>query len=71
MMHSDCPTWRIGAYACLAILSCAATAHAAPTISKVSLPGLQTGATTTIVVEGADLGADSRLILPVPVAIKS
>ena len=38
------------------------TAHAVPTISQISLRGLQLGATTTLVIEGADLAGESRVM---------
>ncbi|MEX0713533.1 MAG: PPC domain-containing protein [Pirellulales bacterium] len=43
-------------------------AAAPPTISNLSLRGLQAGGTTTLVVEGSDLLPEPRLVLPVPVA---
>ena len=52
-----------------AIVTClATTCQAAPAISKLSLRGLQTGATTTLAVDGADLGPDTQIVLPVPIA---
>ena len=50
------------------VLLFVAPAGAVPTISQLSLRGLQTGATTTLVIEGADLPADTRVLLPVPIA---
>jgi hypothetical protein len=41
---------------------------AAPTIKQISSPGLQTGATTVLVVEGTDLTDDTEVVLTVPVA---
>ena len=41
---------------------------AAPTISNLSLRGLRTGATTTLVLNGADLLPEPRLLLSVPIA---
>lgn len=41
---------------------------AAPQISTLSLRGLQTGATTTLILEGTDLLPNPRLLLPVAVA---
>ncbi|MES1213380.1 MAG: hypothetical protein ABUL64_02230 [Singulisphaera sp.] len=41
---------------------------AAPTISRLSQRGLQTGATTTLTIEGADFVPDTRVLLPVPIA---
>ena len=42
--------------------------RAAPTINSVSPRGLQIGATTTLVIEGADLLPDPKIVLPVPIA---
>lgn len=41
---------------------------APPTISNISLRGLRTGATTTVVLTGADLLPEPRLLLSVPIA---
>ncbi len=46
----------------------AGNSHAAPTINQLSLRGLQTGATTTLAIEGADLPPDTKVLLPVPIA---
>ncbi len=51
--------------ACCLALAVASSAAAAPTINSISLRGLQTGATTTIAIDGADLMPDPRLVLPV------
>ncbi|HVU87822.1 MAG TPA: hypothetical protein VHD36_10915 [Pirellulales bacterium] len=51
-----------------AVLLLVAPVRAVPAISQLSLRGLQTGATTTLVIEGADLPADTRVLLPVPIA---
>ena len=55
----------------LILLSATACAVAAPTISNISLRGLQIGGITTIVIEGSDLLPDPRLMLPVPIAAQS
>jgi hypothetical protein len=47
------------------------TSAAAPQIDKLSLRGLQTGATTTITMEGTDLLPEPRLLLSVPVAAQT
>jgi hypothetical protein len=44
------------------------SAFAAPEVRNVSLRGLQTGATTTLTIDGTDLLPEPRLLLPVPVA---
>src|SRR5262245_17784321 len=41
---------------------------APPQIARVTTPSLQTGATTTLIIEGTDLTPNPRLILPVPIA---
>lgn len=43
-------------------------ARGAPEIGEVTPRGLQTGATTTLVVTGADLGPTTKIILPIPIA---
>lgn len=43
-------------------------AHAEPRINNISPRGLQIGGTTTVVVEGADLLPDAKLLLPFPAA---
>jgi hypothetical protein len=60
--------------ACLAACCCvaiASTAAAAPTVNRVSPRGLQTGATTTLVIDGADLLPNPRVLLSLPVARQS
>ncbi|MFM8251256.1 MAG: hypothetical protein ACKOBW_06645 [Planctomycetota bacterium] len=42
------------------------SAVAAPTIGKLSLQGLQVGAKTTVVLDGSELSADTRILLPIP-----
>ena len=49
----------------------AARSIAAPTISNLSVRGLQSGAVTTLVVEGAELLPDPKLVLGVPLASQS
>jgi hypothetical protein len=44
------------------------TKAAAPEIANLSLRGLQTGATTTLIIEGSNLLPRPRLLLPVPIA---
>ncbi len=46
----------------------ATVASAVPTITQISVRGLQTGSTTTIAIDGNDLPADTRVVLPVPIA---
>lgn len=56
-------------FCCVVLLSAAAdTALAAPEIKQLSLRGLQAGAATTLVIDGADLSVDTRIVLPVPIA---
>jgi hypothetical protein len=43
-------------------------ARAAPRITTLSMRGLRIGATTTLVIEGADLSPGARILLPVPIA---
>ncbi|HEY4313069.1 MAG TPA: hypothetical protein VGN12_26690 [Pirellulales bacterium] len=50
------------------VLIVAGNSLAVPTISQLSLRGLQTGATTTLAIDGADLTADSRVLLPFAIA---
>src|SRR5260370_33279196 len=62
--------WRI----CLLVmgwLAWAGTATAAPEISNLSLRGLQTGATTTLTIDGSDLLPEPRVILPVAITKQS
>ncbi len=42
-------------------------AQAAPQINRISIHGLRVGATTTIEISGADLGPNSRILLPIPI----
>ena len=44
------------------------TRAAPPTIGNLSLRGLQTGATTTLVIDGAELAPEAKLLLAVPIA---
>lgn len=46
----------------------AAAAQAAPQINNVAPRGLQVGGATIVVVDGAELLPDARLLLPVPIA---
>lgn len=57
-------------FACLAALQSASGA-AAPSITNVSLRGLRIGGVTTLVVDGAELGPQTKLILPWPNAQQS
>src|SRR3954465_14777569 len=41
---------------------------AAPEVQNLSLRGLQTGAATSLVIDGADLLPEPRVVLPVPIA---
>src|SRR5438105_1588802 len=63
--------WRLSAAAgALILLSLApgmATA-AAPQLNSITLRGLQSGAVTTLTIEGTDLLPDPRLLLAVPIA---
>src|SRR5205823_6258210 len=52
--------------ATLLLLVCRATA-APPQISRVSVPGLQSGTATMLIIDGADLTPNPRIILPVPI----
>src|SRR5579871_200139 len=52
----------IGALILLGLM--ASTSGAAPQIDKISLRGLQTGAVTTLTIEGSDLLPNPRLLLP-------
>jgi hypothetical protein len=45
----------------------AGRAQAAPQINRVSVHGLRVGAATTIEISGADLGPNSRILLPIPI----
>lgn len=56
--------------ATIASFACS-VACGAPTINSVSLRGLQSGATTTIAIDGSDLSPDPRLMLSVPIAKQS
>src|SRR5262245_53373257 len=51
----------------LALSLAVSDAMAAPNVSNVSLRGLQTGGTTTLVVEGSDLLPDARVVAPFPI----
>ena len=48
--------------------SCSSAAGASPQITKISMPTLQAGGVTTLIIDGTDLGPNPRLILPVPIA---
>src|SRR5262249_28271947 len=56
----------VAGLALVAILPAAATA--APQVTNVTPRGLQSGATTTLVIDGSELLPDARLVLPFPVA---
>jgi hypothetical protein len=43
-------------------------AQAAPRINRISVHGLRVGATTTIEINGSDLGSGTRVLLPVSIA---
>ena len=49
---------------CLVLLAPAAARAAEPTIRNLDLRGLQVGATTTITIDGDELGPAPRLLLP-------
>jgi hypothetical protein len=53
---------------CMCLIASVAAIGAPPVISGISLRGLQTGATTTIAIDGSDLLPNPRLMLPVPIA---
>ena len=55
------------AIAAIALIGSAA-ANAAPTITNLSLRGLQAGGATTIVIDGTDLEAEPQIVLSVPIA---
>jgi hypothetical protein len=61
----------LAALATLVVTLVASVTFAAPTINSVSLRGLQTGATTTIAIDGYDLVPEPRLMLPVAIAKQS
>src|ERR1700761_7360026 len=46
----------------------AAGALAAPAISNISLRGLRAGGTTSLAIDGTELGPDTRIVLEVPIA---
>src|SRR5437899_2181151 len=48
----------------LALTACSSLRAAEPSIRNVSIRGLQSGGTTTLVIDGDDLGAAPRLLLP-------
>jgi hypothetical protein len=52
-------------------LTVAQQGAAAPTVSNIPSPALQIGATSKLVVDGGDLAANPRLLLPVPIASQS
>lgn len=54
--------------AVLCLAAIASSAAAAPAIKSVSPRGLQTGATTTLMIDGADLLPDPRVLLSLPIA---
>src|SRR5262249_6239907 len=55
----------------IALVFARATSAAPPTITKLSLRGLQTGATTTLAVEGENLLPNPHVLLDVPVKSES
>jgi hypothetical protein len=65
-----CKSWRL-AIAVGTLLFCRLAPEdvcaAAPEISQLSLRGLQTGATTTLIIEGKDLLPSPHILLPIPV----
>src|SRR5438045_919827 len=65
-------SWRIIAAALvLGFLSADKAFAGAPQITKLSLRGLRTGATTTLTIEGTDLLPNPRLVLPFPIAAQT
>ena len=52
----------------LGLLLVLPAAAAPPQVAKLTQPALQSGAVTTILVEGTDLGPNPRVVLPVPIA---
>lgn len=58
-------------FASFITLAMANRAMAAPSIRNLSLRGLQTGATTVLVIEGGDLASNPRVLLPIPIAGQS
>jgi len=56
-----------------AIAVCCAVhkASAAPTINSLSLRGLQVGARTTLVIDGSELGPETKILLTSPIAEQS
>ena len=59
------PRWIMAAMLAVNVSSAEA---AVPEIRNVSLRGLQTGATTTIVIDGTDLWPSPRLVMAIPIA---
>jgi hypothetical protein len=57
-----------GFYSLAWVLACPHPVWAEPTISSLSLRGLQSGSTTKLTIVGAELGPEVRLLLPVPIA---
>ena len=68
---SRCNSWHLSVVAAaltlLGLVPPMAPA-AAPQITNITLRGLQTGAVTTLVIEGSDLLPNPRLLLAVPIA---
>src|SRR5688572_24489574 len=55
---------RFSFAAVLALSAFVTAAHAAPTVTSISLRGLQAGGTTTITLQGSDLLTDPKLMAP-------
>lgn len=67
-MRWDRDTTWIWGFVILASTLGGGRAAAAPVIENLSLRGLQVGGKTTLSIGGADLEADSRIVLPIPIA---
>ncbi|MFO0816720.1 MAG: hypothetical protein U1A77_02185 [Pirellulales bacterium] len=65
-------TWGlIVAWGMLFSALAAPTQAASPTITNLSVRGLRIGGTTTLTIQGSDLGAGTRLLLPWPTATQT
>ena len=62
---------RIATGALITLCVGLAAAAAPPQIAKIAVPTLQTGAVTTLTIEGTDLTPNPRILLPVPIAAQT
>ncbi|QDU28504.1 hypothetical protein ETAA8_36050 [Anatilimnocola aggregata] len=62
---------RVFFTACCLLLCSWTASYAAPAITNLSLRGLTAGKAVTLAIDGSELTADARVVLPVPIASQS